>query len=155
MCEVILMTFPERIQKELTEAMKARELLKIDVLRGIKTALKLKEVEKIRALSDLEMLQVIQTLVKQRKDSIEQFTLGGRDDLVAREQAEVKILEGYLPEPISENELKTVISQVISELQASSAKDIGRVMKTVLARFAGKNVDGKTVNEIVRTQLGS
>ena len=149
------MTFPERIQKELTDAMKARELLKIDVLRGIKTALKLKEVEKIRALSDLEALQVIQTLVKQRKDSIEQFTLGGRNDLVAREQAEVKILEGYLPEPISENELKTVISQVISELQASSVKDIGRVMKTVLARFAGKNVDGKTVNEIVRTQLGS
>ena len=148
------MTIPERIQKELTEAMKARESLKIDVLRGIKTALKLKEVEKIRALSDLEVLQVIQTLVKQRKDSIEQFTLGGRSDLVAREQAEVKILEEYLPAPVNEDELNNVIFQVISELQATNPKDIGRVMKTVMARFAGKNVDGKKVNEMVRAQLG-
>jgi uncharacterized protein YqeY len=149
------MAISEKIQKELTEAMKARESLKMDVLRGIKTALKLKEVERIRALSDLEALQVIQTLVKQRKDSIEQFTLGGRNDLVAREQAELKILETYLPAPVSENELKTVILEVVSELQASSAKDIGRVMKTVMARFAGKNVDGKMVNELVRAQLGS
>jgi uncharacterized protein YqeY len=149
------MTIPERIQKELTESRKARELLKIDVLRGMKTALKLKEVEKIRALSDIEVLQVIQSLLKQRKESIEQFTLGGRNDLVAREQAEVRILEDYLPAPVSENELKTVILQVISELQASTAKDIGRVMKTVMSRFAGKNVDGKTVNEMVRAQLGS
>ena len=149
------MSIPERIQKELTEAMKARESLKIDVLRGIKTALKLKEVEKIRALSDLEVLQVIQTLVKQRKDSIEQFTLGGRSDLVAREQAEVKILEEYLPAPVNEDELNNVILQVISELQATNPKDIGRVMKTVMTRFTGKNVDGKTVNDIVRAQLGS
>ena len=135
--------------------MKARDSLKTDVLRGMKTALKLKEVEKIRTLSDPEALQVIQTLVKQRKESIEQFTLGGRSDLVAREQAELKILEDYLPAPVSGNELKTVISEVISELQANSGKDIGRVMKTVMARFAGKNVDGKTVNELVKAQLGS
>ena len=135
--------------------MKARDSLKTDVLRGMKTALKLKEVEKIRTLSDPEALQVIQTLVKQRKESIEQFTLGGRSDLVAREQAELKILEDYLPAPVSGNELKTVISEVISELQANSGKDIGRVMKTVMARFAGKNVDGKTVNEMVKAQLGN
>ena len=149
------MTIQERIQQELTAAMKAKESLKLDVLRGIKTALKLKEVEKIRVLSDPEVLQVIQTLVKQRKDSIEQFTLGGRIDLVTREEAELKILEGYLPAPINEIEIRTVILEVISELQANSSKDIGRVMKTVMGRFAGKNVDGKTVNEIVRAQLGS
>ena len=149
------MTIQERIQKELTEAMKARDSLKADVLRGMKTAIKLKEIEKIRALSELEVLQVLQTLVKQRKDSIEQFTKGGRNDLVAREEAEAKILEDYLPAPVSEEELKTVISEVISELQATTGKDIGRVMKTVMARFTGRNVDGKTVNEIVRARLGS
>ena len=149
------MTIQERIQKELTEAMKARDSLKADVLRGMKTAIKLKEIEKIRALSELEVLQVLQTLVKQRKDSIEQFTKGGRNDLVAREEAEAKILEDYLPAPVSEEELKTVISEVISELQATTGKDIGRVMKAVMARFTGRNVDGKTVNEIVRARLGS
>lgn len=149
------MTIQERIQKELTEAMKARDSLKADVLRGMKTAIKLKEVEKIKALSELEVLQVLQTLVKQRKDSIEQFAKGGRSDLVAREEAEIKILEGYLPAPVSEEELKRVISEAISELQANTAKDIGRVMKTVMARLTGKNVDGKSVNEMVRAQLGS
>lgn len=148
------MTIQERIQKELTEAMKARDSLKADVLRGIKTAVKLKEVEKIKALSESEVLQILQTLVKQRKDSIEQFTKGGRSDLVTREEAELRILEGYLPTPVGEEELSTVISEVISELSANTGKDIGRVMKTVMTRFAGKNVDGKKVNEIVRARLG-
>ncbi|MFN8005721.1 MAG: GatB/YqeY domain-containing protein [Terriglobia bacterium] len=149
------MPIQEQIQAELTAAMKAREALKIDVLRGIKTALKLKEVEKMRALSDPEALQVIHTLVKQRKDSIEQFAAGGRMDLVSREEAELRILEGYLPAPIGEQDIRTVVLEVISELQANSSKDIGRVMKTVMGRFTGKNVDGKLVNEIVRSQLGN
>ena len=155
LCEVFRMTIQEQIQSELTAAMKAKESLKIDVLRGIKSAIKLKEVEKIRALSGAEALQVIQTLVKQRKDSIEQFTLGGRMDLVSREEAELKILETYLPAPVGASEIQTVVSEVIAELQVNSSKEMGRVMKSVMGRFSGKNVDGKLVNEIVRSLLGN
>ena len=109
----ILTTNLEGIQKELVEAMKSKDQLRLDVLRGIKTAIKNKEVEKVRQLSDAEVLQVLQTLVKQRRDSIEQFTKGGRLDLVAREESELKILEGYLPPPVQVQEISIVVGQVI------------------------------------------
>jgi len=147
------MTIQEQIQKDMIEAMKAKETLKLEVLRGMKTAIKNKEIEKIRALSETEALQVLDTLVKQRKDSIEQFNKGGRVDLVEREQAELRILESYLPAALGDEEVKSSVAQVIFELQANSAKDVGRVMKAAMAKFAGQRVDGKLVSDLVRAAL--
>jgi uncharacterized protein YqeY len=134
--------------------MKSRDQLRLDVLRGMKTAIKNKEVEKLKQLGEAEVFQVLNTLVKQRRDSIEQFTKGGRFDLVEREQSELKILEGYLPPAVKEEEIKEVVAQAIGELQASSPKDVGKVMKLVMERFSGRIVDGTLVNQLVRTRLG-
>jgi uncharacterized protein len=149
------MTSLERIQKDMVEAMKSKDQLRLDVLRGMKTAIKNKEIEKIRQLGEAEVVQVLNTLVKQRRDSIEQFTKGGRFDLVEREEAELKILGAYLPTAVAEEEIKGVVTQAISELQACSPKDVGKVMKLVMEKFSGRVVDGKLVNQLVRTQLGS
>jgi len=148
------MALIEQIQKEMIEAMKAKEALRLSVLRGLKTALKNKEIDKMRALSEGEEIQVLQTLVKQRKESIEQFTKGGRSDLADQEQAELKIIEAYLPAAVSREEIERAVTETIAEVQASAPKDMGRVMKAVMARFAGKVVDGKLVNELVRAKLG-
>jgi uncharacterized protein YqeY len=147
------MTIQEKIQKDLTEAMKAKDALRMDVLRGMKTGIKNKEIEKKHSLGESEALQVLNSLVKQRNESIEQFTKGGRRDLVDREESELKILESYLPAAVNEEEIRAAVAQVIAELQASSLKDLGRVMKGAIARFAGSRVDGKLINEIVRSQL--
>jgi hypothetical protein len=149
----IPMTIQEQIQLDLTGAMKKKDSLRLSVLRGMKTAIKNKEIEKMKILPEAEALQVIRTLVKQRKDSIEQFGRGGRPDLVAQEEAELLILESYLPTRVPEEEIKALVEQTIAELQANSAKDLGRVMKAVMAQLAGKAVDGKVVNELVRQRL--
>ncbi|RPI25386.1 MAG: GatB/YqeY domain-containing protein [Acidobacteria bacterium] len=149
------MALIERIQKEIAEAMKAKEALRLSVLRGLKTALKNKEIEKKRPLTEAEDIQILQTLVKQRKESIEQFTKGGRPDLAEQEQAELKMIETYLPAAVGQEEIERAVSEAIQEVQASSAKDMGRVMKAVMAKFAGKVVDGKAVNDTVRAKLGS
>lgn len=148
------MALIEQIQKEITEAMKAKEAQRLSVLRGLKSALKNKEIEKMRPLNETEEIQVLQTLVKQRKESIEQFTKGGRPDLADQEQAELKIIEVYLPAAVSREDIEHAVTETIAELQASSPKDMGRVMKGVMAQFAGKVVDGKLVNEMVRAKLG-
>jgi len=148
------MSMIQKIQQEMTEAMKARQALRLSVLRGVKTALKNKEIEKVRALTETEEIQVLQTLVKQRKESIEQFTKGGRHELAAQEKAELEILETFLPAAVGREEIEEAVSAAIDELQAASAKDMGRVMKAVMGRFAGKVVDGKLVNELVRAKLG-
>ncbi len=148
------MALIEQIQKEMIEAMKAKEALRLSVLRGLKTALKNKEIEKMRALNENEEIQVLQTLVKQRKESIEQFTKGGRPKLADQEQAELKMIEAYLPAAVGREEIERAVSEAIAEVQASSPKDMGRVMKAVMAKFAGKVADGKLVNEIVRAKLG-
>lgn len=147
------MTLQEKIQLDLTDAMKKKEMLRLNVLRGMKTAIKNKEIEKMKSLPEAEALQVIRTLVNQRKDSIEQFQRGGRPDLVSQEEAELMILETYLPQGIPEEEIRVLVDQTIAELQASSAKDLGRVMKAVMAQLAGKVADGKLVNELVRQRL--
>ncbi len=149
------MALIEKIQTEMTQAMKAKETLRLSVLRGMKTALKNKEIEKIRPLTEAEEIQVIQTLVKQRKESIEQFTKGGRADLAEQEQAELAIIETYLPAAVPAEEIDRAVEEAIAETGASSAKDTGRVMKAVMARFAGKVVDGKQINEKVRAKLGA
>ena len=149
------MTIQEKIQEDIKNSMRLKDSLRLDVLRGMKSAIKLKEIEKIRTLEESEVFQVLHTLVKQRRDSIDQFKKGGRADLVAREEDELRILESYLPAAVSAEEIGQVVKQAIAELQADNPKDIGRVMKTVMAKFAGKIVDGKQVNEQVRAQLES
>jgi uncharacterized protein YqeY len=114
-----------------------------------------REVEKGRTLEDAEAEQVIASLIKQRRDSIEQFTKGGRQDLVAREAAEVTLLEAYLPPAVDAAEVERVVDKAIAETAATSPKDLGRVMKTVMGELAGRSVDGKVVNELVRRKLSA
>jgi uncharacterized protein len=148
------MTSQEKIQKDMVEAMKSKDRLRLDVLRSVKTAIKNKEIETMKQLGEGDVVQVLNTLVKQRRDSIEQFTKGARFDLVEREEAELKILENYLPPAVGEQEIREVITQAIGETQASSAKDMGKVMKLVMGKFSGRVVDGKLVNQLVRSLLG-
>jgi hypothetical protein len=149
------MTIQEKIQEDIKDSMRLKDALRLDVLRGMKSAIKYKEIEKIRTLEESEVFQVLHTLEKQRKDSIDQFKKGGRADLVAREEDELKILESYLPAAVSEQEIRQVVTEVIIELQVTNPKDVGRVMKAVMGKFAGKIVDGKQVNEQVKAQLVS
>ena len=149
------MTLSERIQSDLVDAMKRKETLKVSVLRMTKAALKNKEIELRRPVSPDEENQVLQTLVKQRTESIEMFEKGGRADLVEKETLERDILRSYLPEAVSEAEVERVVVEVVKDLGASSAKDIGAVMKEALVRLkgTGKTVDGKAVNAVVRAKL--
>jgi uncharacterized protein len=149
------MTLFERIGKDITAAMKARDQGRLAPLRMAKAALMNREVEKGRTLDEAESEQVIGSLIKQRRDSIEQFTNGGRQDLAAREAAEVGILEAYLPPPVDAAQVEAAVDQAIAETGAGSVKDLGRVMKAVMARLAGQTVDGKVVSELVRRKLGA
>jgi uncharacterized protein len=149
------MTVVQRIDQDLVAAMKARDELRLSVLRMAKTALKLKQVEHGRPLEDSEALGSLRTLVKQRHESAEQFRRGGREELANKEEAEIKILEEYLPATASEEELEAAVRAAIAETGASSAKGIGKVMKSAMAKLAGKTVDGKRVNEKVRARLGA
>ena len=148
------MTLVERIGKDMTDAMKARDQAKLSALRMAKAALMNAEVSKGRALEEPEAQQVLASLIKQRRDSIEQFTTAGRTDLVEKERAELAILESYAPPAISPEELERAIDGAITETGATSAKDMGRVMKAVMGALTGRTVDGKTVNELVRKRLG-
>jgi uncharacterized protein len=149
------MALVEQIEKDLTAAMKAREELRLSVLRMAKSALKLKQVELNKPLDDAQAMAVLRTLVKQRHDSVEQFRKGGREDLATKEEQEIKILETYLPAGASDADIEAAVAAAIAETGASGAKDMGRVMKAAMAKLAGKNADGKRVNEKVRTKLGA
>ena len=148
------MTFIERISQDIAAAMRGREQLRLAALRMAKSALMNREVEKGKALDDAESQQVMASLIKQRRDSIEQFRKGGRNDLADKEAAEITVLEAYLPPPIDQAALERMVDEAITETAASGAKDLGRVMKAVMPRLAGQTVDGKMVNEIVRRKLG-
>jgi len=143
----------ERIQSELLAAMKSKEVLKLSVLRMTKAALR--KIELRRPLSPDEESQLLQTLVKQRTESIEMFEKGGREELVEKEWMERDLLRAYLPEAVSEADVERVVVEVLRDLGASSAKDIGAVMKEALVRLkaTGKTVDGKAVNSVVRAKL--
>ena len=143
----------DRIGQDITAAMRAKDQARLAPLRMAKAALMNREVEKGRPLEDPEVEQVITSLIKQRRDSIEQFTKGGREDLAAKEAAEVKVLEAYLPPPMDAAALEAAVDAVVAETGATSAKDLGRVMKGVMARLVGQPVDGKTINELVRRKL--
>ena len=148
------MAFIERIQKELTQAMKMKDELRLSVLRMVKTALKNKEIEKIRPLEDAEALHVLQTLVKQRRESVEQFTQGGRKDLADKETKEIAIIESYLPAAPSDAEISQAIEAALAETGATSSKQTGAVIKAARARLEGKTVDGKVLSDRVRERLG-
>jgi len=147
------MPFIDEINRAIAESMKAKDPARLAPLRMLKAALMNREVERGRALDDAESLQVVSTLVKQRRDSIEQFTSGGRKDLADKEAAEIAVLEGYLPAAVSAADLERAVDAAIASTGATSPKDMGRVMKAVMADLAGKTVDGKAVNELVRRKL--
>jgi uncharacterized protein len=147
------MALIERIQKDLTNAMMSKDELRLSVLRMIKSALKYKEVEKVRPLEDAEAIQVLQTLVKQRRESVEQFTRGGRNDLADKETKEIGILETYLPAAASDSDMSAAIEAAIAETGASSPKAMGAVIKAAKARLEGKTVDGKVLSDRVRERL--
>jgi len=148
------MSIVEQIEKDLVGAMKAKEELKLSVLRMAKAALMNKKVELGKPLGDPEALAVLRTLIKQRRDSTEQFRKGKRDDLADKEEAEIKIIELYLPAGASAEEIDAAVASAVQETGATSAKDMGKVMKATMAKLAGKNVDGKQVSEKVRARLG-
>lgn len=147
------MTLLEQIQKDMVEAMRAKDELRLSVVRMIKAAIKHKEVEKIRPLEDAETLQVLQTLVKQRKESIEQFTKGGRAELAQKETKELAIIETYLPASASAEEMQAAIGKAMTETAANSMKQMGAVVKAARAHLEGKNVDGKALSDLVRERL--
>ena len=149
------MTLMERISQDLTSAMRAREAQRLAALRMAKAALMNREVEKGRALDESEEQQVVVSLIKQRRDSIEQFRQGGRQDLADKEAAEIITLEVYLPPPVDPAEIDRAVSEAIAESGATSPKDLGKVMKAVMPKLAGRAVDGRTINELVRRKLGA
>jgi len=147
------MALIELISKDLTDAMKTKDELRLSVLRMVKSALKNKEIEKIRPLDDAESLQVLQTLVKQRRESVEQFTRGGRRDLADKETKEIAIIEKYLPAGASDAEMNAAIEAAIAETGANSPKQMGAVIKAARAKLEGKTLDGKVFSDRVRERL--
>jgi hypothetical protein len=149
------MTLMEQITADIAEAMRAKDPGRLAPLRMAKAALVNSEVQRGRALEEAEAQQVIASLIKQRRDSIEQFRAGGRTDLADKEAAEIRTLEAYQPPPMDPVEIERAVDAAIAGTGAASAKDVGRVMKAVMSGFAGQAVDGKMINELVRRKLGA
>jgi len=147
------MSLSDRLTHDIADAMRAREQVRLSALRMAKAALMNASVAKGRDLDETEGQQVLASLIKQRRDSIEQFRAAGRTDLVDRETAEIVVLEGYAPPAVPAEDLERAVTAAIAETGASTPKDMGRVMKAVMAALAGKTVDGKAVNELVRKKL--
>ena len=149
------MTLSDKVNQEITAAMKAKDQVRLSSLRMLKAAIMNKGVEKNRDLDDAEVMQVVASLVKQRRDSIEQFSKAGRTDLVNKESGELAVLEEYLPAAASAEEIAAAVAAAIAETGASSPKDMCKVMKAVMPKLAGKSADGRAVNEAVRRSLGA
>ena len=149
------MNLSDQIQKDITDALRARAEQRLSTLRMVKAALKNKEVDKRAPLDDKEALAVLSTLIKQRKESIEQFTKGGRQELADKEAAEIVLIESYMPKALGEQEVAATVKAAIAEMGAPTMKDMGAVMKAAMAKFAatGARVDGKVVSEIVKREL--
>jgi uncharacterized protein YqeY len=147
------MSVAEQIQKDIVSAMKSKDEMRLSVLRMAKAAFTLKQVEKMRPLDEAESILLLQTLVKQRKESIEQFAKGGRQDLVDKETSELKILETYLPAGASEAEMDAAVNKAITAVGATSMKQMGAVVKAAKEELAGKAVDGKALSDRVRAAL--
>ncbi len=147
------MKLRDKINQDLTGAMKAKAAERLSVLRMMKAAVKNKEIDARAELDDAAVIQVLSTLIKQRRDSIEQYLKGGRKDLADKEAAEIPIIEEYLPAAVTDEEIAAVVEEVVRSTGASSLKDMGAVMKQCMSRFAGKLVDGKKVNAVVKARL--
>lgn len=150
-----LMPLPDQIQKDIVAAMKAKDEARLSTLRMVKSALQLRQVEKMSPLDDKESQAVLSMLIKQRKDSIEQFTKGGRQEMADKEAAEITVIESYLPKAATEADISAGVKAVIAEMGSPTMKDMGTVMKNAMARFnaAGMRVDGKLVSELVKKEL--
>jgi len=146
------MSLEERLVEEMKQAMKANDKLRLSTIRMIRSALKNKEIELRKKLEDEEIAKVIQVMVRKGEESVEQFQIGGRMDLVEKEKSEIEILKSFLPQPFSQEEILKIIDQSIQETQASSPKDIGKVMKSVIPKIGGK-ADGKLINQLVKERL--
>ena len=149
------MALVEQVSAGIADAMRKHDAVRLSTLRMLKAALMNREIERGHMLDEAESLQVVSSLVKQRKDSIEQFTQGGRLELADKERAEILVLETYLPAAAEPAVVEQAVADAIQETGATSPKDMGRVMKAVMARLAGQTVDGKAVNEVVRRRLAS
>src|SRR3990170_2999254 len=143
------MGLEETLVEEMKQAMKSNEKLRLSTIRLVRTALKNKEIDLRKKLSDDDIFKVIQGMVKKGEESVDQFQVGGRMDLVEKERKEIEILKSFLPEPLSREEMLSIIDETIKETQASSLKDLGKVMKSVMPKLGGK-ADGKLVNELVK-----
>lgn len=147
------MSLKERIVKDMTAAMKSKEAARLSTLRMVKAALQNREIEKGEPLNDDETAKLLQSLVKQRRDSVEQYERAGRAELAEKERAEITVIEEYLPRAASREEIEQAVAAAVAETGATSLKEIGAVMKAAMARLAGRNADGRTVNEVVRKNL--
>jgi|ERR1041384_5291485 uncharacterized protein YqeY len=149
------MSLSKQIVADLTAAMKAQDAAKMSTLRMVKAAMMNRQIEKGSELDDDDMQKLLRSLVKQRRDSVEQYEKAGRQELVDKEQAEIDVIETYLPKAASQEEIEQVVATVIAETGASSIKDMGKVMKAAQAALAGKNADGRIVSEVVKARLAT
>lgn len=145
----------DEVTAAIADAMRTKDSFRLSTLRMLKAALMNRAVERKRDLDDVESRQVVTSLVKQRRDSIEQFVAGGRQDLADREAAEIRILDSYLPPPLDAAMLERLVTDTIARLAATSPKDMGRVMKAVMGELGGASVDGKIVSDLVRARLSA
>jgi uncharacterized protein len=146
------MSLEERLVEEMKQAMKSNDKLRLSTIRMIRSASKNKEIELRKKLEDEDVVKVIQVMLRKGEESVEQFQTGGRMDLVEKEKKEIEILKSFLPQPLSQEEILKIIDQSIQETQASSLKDIGKVMKSVMPKIGGK-ADGKLINQLVKERL--
>src|SRR4051794_29159009 len=149
------MSLKERIVSDMTAAMKAKDASRLSTLRMVKASFMNREIEKGSELTDEELTKAMQSLVKQRRDSIEQYEKAGRQELAEKERAEIEVIEEYLPKAASREEIEQAVIEAITETNASSMREMGAVMKAAQARLAGRNADGRTVSEIVKAKLSS
>lgn len=149
------MSLKQQIISDLTASMKAQDTARTSTLRMVKAGIVNREIEKGGGLDDDEMAKLLRSMVKQRKDSVEQFEKGARPELAAKEQAEIVVIEAYLPQGASQDEIEQAVAAAIAETDAASMKDMGKVMKAVQATLGGKNADGRTISEAVKAKLGS
>lgn len=149
------MSLKQQIISDLTAAMKAQDAARTSTLRMVKAAFMNREIEKGGELNDEEMQKMLGSLVKQRRDSIEQYEKAGRQELAEKERAEISVIETYLPQAASREEIERAVAEAIQETGASTMREMGAVMKSAQARLAGRSADGRTISEIVKARLGS
>jgi uncharacterized protein YqeY len=148
------MSLKERITSDMTAAMKSKAAARLSTLRMVKAAVQNREIEKGGELSDEEMTKVLQSLVKQRRDSVEQYEKAARAELADKERAEIAVIEEYLPQAATREEIERAVEEAVAETGASTLKEMGALMKAALARLAGRNADGRVVSEVVKSKLG-